>query len=146
MFFFFVLMIRRPPRSTRTDTLFPYTTLFRSEQARFEHVRPAATHPRRADHDRERRGRRAVAHARRPESVGERDPEPRRQCTRCDAGRRQAHHRNRERISRCTLRCRAGRSEEHTSELQSIMRISYAVFCLKKKKKRKTTTHSKQNL
>src|SRR3546814_4827561 len=86
---FFFLMIRRPPRSTRTDTLFPYTTLFRSRVANSL------------------------------QSIG------------------------------CTLRCSAasiaiaaisggknsilGRSEEHTSELQSLMRISYAVFCLKKK-------------
>src|SRR3546814_2278102 len=82
----FFLMIRRPPRSTRTDTLFPYTTLFRSHaqrghfEARFEADRRA-----RPGHGRQRR--------------------------------RQRHH----------------RSEEHTSELQSLMRISYAVFCLKKK-------------
>src|SRR3546814_14397102 len=69
---FFLLMIRLPPRSTRTDTLFPYTTLFRSR------------------------------------SCGcRRDP---------DRGRSSSHDR---------------RSEEHTSELQSLMRISYAVFCLK---------------
>src|SRR3546814_7113427 len=80
-------MIRRPPRSTRTDTLFPYTTLFRSGR---ERVR--------------RRVRGAPAR-------GLRDP-PRR-------GRRPP--------------LRRARSEEHTSELQSLMRISYAVFCLKKK-------------
>src|SRR3546814_1824101 len=78
-------MIRRPPRSTRTDTLFPYTTLFRSPDRRHPH--------------------RAVAGAR--QRLG-------RFC-RCSAHRL--------------------RSEEHTSELQSLMRISYAVFCLKKKKK-----------
>src|SRR6056297_4117719 len=72
--FFFFLMIRRPPRSTRTDTLFPYTTLFRS--------------PIRGQHP---------------------APRPWPACRR--------------------------RSEEHTSELQSLRRISYAVFCLKKKKK-----------
>src|SRR3546814_12884156 len=80
----FFLMIRRPPRSTRTDTLFPYTTLFRSDR---DDVR-------------------GPAHRRR-----DREPVPR----------GEAH---RERL----------RSEEHTSELQSLMRISYAVFCLKKKK------------
>src|SRR3546814_9623714 len=84
---FFFLMIRRPPRSTRTDTLFPYTTLFRS---------PAA---RRGDADRLRGAYRGAAARYRP-----RDGRP------------------------------VGRSEEHTSELQSLMRISYAVFCLKKKK------------
>src|SRR3546814_17856399 len=97
---FFCLMIRRPPRSTRTDTLFPYTALFRS--ARDSH-----------DWDLERRddwlllrkplsgnGRAAIAHAL---------------------------------IELVELPAMA-RSEEHTSELQSLMRISYAVFCLKKKK------------
>src|SRR3546814_5584302 len=69
-------MIRRPPRSTRTDTLFPYTTLFRSRST-----------------------------ARRPMRCC--SPEP--------------------------TRSASSRSEEHTSELQSLMRISYAVFCLKKK-------------
>src|SRR3546814_4372107 len=91
-------MIRRPPRSTRTDTLFPYTTLFRSCSS------------------------------------------PRRNSMRaCSTGSRG-----------CTLTCSRGfpasmsvcsrviqRSEEHTSELQSLMRISYAVFCLKKKKNNK---------
>src|SRR3546814_9814037 len=86
----FFLMIRRPPRSTRTDTLFPYTTLFRSQYWR----RPgAATGRRRAEAQR----RRTTAPSHFP---ARRDP----------------------------------RSEEHTSELQSLMRISYAVFCLKKKK------------
>src|SRR3546814_4742083 len=91
--FFFFLMIRRPPRSTRTDTLFPYTTLFRSATGG----------------------------------------------------------------SRCASVATGGkleigqmmRSEEHTSELQSLMRISYAVFCLKKKKQKqihtnKTNTHKKR--
>src|SRR3546814_11032437 len=87
--FFFFLMIRRPPRSTRTDTLFPYTTLFRSLQRRGIEIAHRLHHGLRiADsHD-------AIA------KLG-----------------------------------RAGqRSEEHTSELQSLMRNSYAVFCLKKKK------------
>src|SRR3546814_6276327 len=86
-FMLFFLMIRRPPRSTRTDTLLPYTTLFRSI----------------------------------PEAFGIANRNPR------------------------ALRARVGnqgtgRSEEHTSELQSLMRISYAVFCLKKKKKRKKSS------
>src|SRR3546814_4482373 len=84
-------MIRRPPRSTRTDTLFPYTTLFRSVAAEQPAVRQQR---RRAD--------RAVV-------VGRRVPVV-------------ADHQH-----------RGARSEEHTSELQSLMRISYAVFCLKKK-------------
>src|SRR3546814_10834454 len=77
-------MIRRPPRSTRTDTLFPYTTLFRSARTRsrrFSNLARSAS-PRRAPG--------------------------------------------------------LTRSEEHTSELQSLMRISYAVFCLKKKREKKT--------
>src|SRR3546814_9264758 len=82
-------MIRRPPRSTRTDTLFPYTTLFRSDRM--------------AD---------AVGHGR--------------------DGADGADHR---RVGRHARGITVGscRSEEHTSELQSLMRISYAVFCLKQK-------------
>src|SRR3546814_10213437 len=75
-------MIRRPPRSTRTDTLFPYTTLFRS---------PPCTRPRSPRWNR-------------------------------------------------TFPPSKNRSEEHTSELQSLMRISYAVFCLKKKKHKRQQT------
>src|SRR6186997_3618442 len=75
-FFFFFLMIRRPPRSTQQPTLFPYTTLFRSDRG-----------------------------PQRPDTVRRRGADPR------------------------------SRSEEHTSELQSPVVISYAVFCLKKKKK-----------
>src|SRR3546814_8779995 len=86
-------MIRRPPRSTRTDTLFPYTTLFRSWQGRA--VRIASGYP-------------AAPSRPIPASIAR------------------------------TAKCQ--RSEEHTSELQSLMRISYAVFCLKKKSKQKTNT------
>src|SRR3546814_2142869 len=80
----FFLMIRRPPRSTRTDTLFPYTTLFRSIRRTSLVPAPMSS---------------SLA-SRRKRSTGQ-------------------------------------RSEEHTSELQSLMRISYAVFCLKKKNERK---------
>src|SRR3546814_2404190 len=76
----FFLMIRRPPRSTRTDTLFPYTTLFRSICVPISRI--------------------WKSRCARPQPVAE-----------------------------------VPRSEEHTSELQSLMRISYAVFCLKKKKR-----------
>src|SRR3546814_12426395 len=86
---FFFLMIRRPPRSTRTDTLFPYTTLFRSGRNSVRSSRAARNHP--------PRGCPPPAMVRRTIDL-------------------------------------PGRSEEHTSELQSLMRISYAVFCLKKKK------------
>src|SRR3546814_18203445 len=83
--FVFFLMIRRPPRSTRTDTLFPYTTLFRSVLEKNHHTSCADS---------------------------------------CHCAAATLH--------RCGQA--AVRSEEHTSELQSLMRISYAVFCLKKKK------------
>src|SRR3546814_10810400 len=98
-------MIRRPPRSTRTDTLFPYTTLFRSV---VRVVEMAGEH--------------------------EGDAEPLRGGL--------EHQRPRiEMVDRGRLDILdPGRSEEHTSELQSIMRISYAVFCLKKKRKRLTVT------
>src|SRR3546814_6592011 len=92
-------MIRRPPRSTRTDTLFPYTTLFRSPHP------PIAAPARLA---------RAVP------------ADPRRMPARRAPASRQ-------------------RSEEHTSELQSLMRISYAVFCLKKKKKNQQKTKKTKN-
>src|SRR3546814_8476470 len=111
----FFLMIRRPPRSTRTDTLFPYTTLFRSLLRR-----PLAegTVP----------GRRGA---------GGLPPEP---------AARPHPHRPRDRLRH---RPRTGvlrlvRSEEHTSELQSLMRISYAVFCLKKKKRKINTNIKSQ--
>src|SRR3546814_13721025 len=93
---FVFLRIRRPPRSTRTDTLFPYTTLFRSRKS----IAPAAPCGGHVD---------AV------------NP----------GGRRRAGDR---RERRQQIDMSAARSEEHTSELQSLMRISYAVFCLKKKK------------
>src|SRR3546814_6103454 len=102
-------MIRRPPISTRTDTLFPYTTLFRSSAPR--HVssisltKEAATScPRR------------LSRKTRSDSVTARN---------------------------IPIASRP-RSEEHTSELQSLMRISYAVFCLKKKKKQ--TNNNKKNI
>src|SRR3546814_3136281 len=116
-------MIRRPPRSTRTDTLFPYTTLFRSTLRHGKKARKQAQHGS------------------------------------CRAGRllrityayyvlREACRRKRWRMPRWSIELISARSsvrntvslstglrsEEHTSELQSLMRISYAVFCLKKKK------------
>src|SRR3546814_7330947 len=95
-------MIRRPPRSTRTDTLFPYTTLFRSRY-------PGSRHRRRAGS-----GRAPVAF---PVGTGT------------------SFASERPSFALHKKRGAAGRSEEHTSELQSLMRISYAVFCLKKKNK-----------
>src|SRR3546814_9024027 len=97
-------MIRRPPRSTRTDTLFPYTTLFRS-------VVPGSLR-------------------RRP--IGRNEPQDVLLVsneTTVNAGPW------RERLVHRTGRGHAARSEEHTSELQSLMRISYAVIGMKKKKK-----------
>src|SRR3546814_6549538 len=113
-------MLRRPPRSTRTDTLFPYTTLFRSARTRFPSPSPIWR-------DRQRRG---VHHhpsggavrARRHNNLREtrKAPYPR-------LARSILIHADRKAAASCP------RSEEHTSELQSLMRISYAVFCLKKK-------------
>src|SRR3546814_7237189 len=101
-------MMRRPPRSTRTDTLFPYTTLFRSLVLQQGADANAKEHQHR-------------------------------QCTQqrllgdqAQAGEHASAHRG----------ARLQRSEEHTSELQSLMRTSYAVFCLKKKK----ATHNPHNI
>src|SRR3546814_3339046 len=105
-------MRRRPPRSTRTDTLFPYTTLFRSAAARrYERV-PSHL---------------AVRGASQRAARGPDDGRARRD----GRGRRRA--RNRERRRDRHRGVARDRSEEHTSKLQSLMRISYAVFCLKKK-------------
>src|SRR3546814_1834088 len=110
-------MIRRPPRSTRTDTLFPYTTLFRSRnpadgRAALVARRGAARRYHGGDRTDSRRTRTADPL---------RQPRPRRGRSARDTDRRDRR-----------------RSEEHTSELQSLMRISYAVFCLKKKTRRTT--------
>src|SRR3546814_6903115 len=94
----------RPPRSPRTDTLFPYTTLFRSRAW----PRPPETSP---------------AEPASPPRPHVQPPSRRTPATIPD------------------WRRTAGRSEEHTSELQSLMRISYAVFCLKKKKQHKHNTY-----
>src|SRR3546814_6087200 len=107
-------MSRRPPRSTRTDTLFPYTTLFRS-QGGDGSVR-----------------RRPPCRPQGPVHVHSRNPRNRNACER-----------------RSPWEGSPWRSEEHTSELQSLMRISYAVFCLKKKNKNyvtrpQTNTHLNQ--
>src|SRR3546814_7393661 len=97
-------MIRRPPRSTRTDTLFPYTTLFRSGQ---------------------------VANAKRQQPTRDRP------CCIGECDRKMTPQRLRPALIGVRDMRRppafTARSEEHTSELQSLMRISYAVFCLKKK-------------
>src|SRR3546814_1983643 len=116
-------MIRRPPRSTRTDTLFPYTTLFRSHpgqrQAGLLQRAPSRRHPAAIG---------GAVDGLRIAQVAE--------DASCGLGDEAVvghwHHHQRKR-----------RSEEHTSELQSLMRISYAVFCLKKNNK--TNTHNKKH-
>src|SRR3546814_2351446 len=101
-------MIRRPPRSTRTDTLFPYTTLFRSTHMRIGFIglgtmgASMAANLQEAGYD-------LLVHD----------------------------------LRRASADRHVDRSEEHTSELQSLMRISYAVFCLKKKKKNITNNYLK---
>src|SRR3546814_6519813 len=105
----FFLRIRRPPRSTRTDTLFPYTTLFRAFIAD-GHIGPGGRFPVNTGGGQLSRGRLhgfGLLH------------------------------------EACTQLWGQGRSEEHTSELQPLMRISYAVFCLKKKNKRQVPRTNK---
>src|SRR3546814_4441919 len=116
-------MIRRPPRSTRTDTLFPYTTLFRSTDI--------------GDGVVERLGLARITGllSRRLRSFALVSTLALRLGGSGGAGRAKLDGRGRADIgSRRHGRDMAGRSEEHTSELQSLMRISYAVFCLKQKK------------
>src|SRR3546814_2419103 len=117
-------MIRRPPRSTRTDTLFPYTTLFRSVPK---------------DNREESRGL-----SRPGQGDGEIQLMP------------QLHSMQRAHVGLQTITCTllllaslvgltiVKRSEEHTSELQSLMRISYAVFCLKKKSQLQSYPHTRE--
>src|SRR3546814_2691137 len=121
---FFFLMIRRPPRSTRTDTLLPYTTLFRSKAACPSARVRGACRPIRKD----RQG--LPPSARAVETLP--GASYRRYVLRTDGGAHRAPG-SRSRPSRAPIaEGQAERSEEHTSELQSLMRISYAVFCLKK--------------
>src|SRR3546814_3989813 len=118
-------MIRRPPRSTLTDTLFPYTTLFRSVE---DTLTAASLDDVIGD------VRVVLLHHRATDSRSRDDTIRRVGICRCRF---------------CTFSDDvandvdiAARSEEHTSELQSLMRISYAVFCLKKKQKTKINTHN----
>src|SRR3546814_12506919 len=106
LLFYFFLMLRRPPRSTRTDTLFPYTTLFRSATPGTSRKTP--TFRLRDRHEPPPRYRPVRLPRCRQEHLAQPHPEEPRRPPR--------------------------RSEEHTSELQSLMRISYAVYCLKQKK------------
>src|SRR3546814_8150023 len=117
-------MIRRPPRSTRTDTLFPYTTLFRS----LLRDRELDIEGRERLYDEARE----LIHL--EWNLG-RDPIGRSEVDRVMAD---LKYRLARKLDNDALEM-ASRSEEHTSELQSLMRISYAVFCLKKKHKYNTT-------
>src|SRR3546814_4286394 len=121
-FLFFFLIIRRPPRSTRTYTLFPYTTLFRSTWD--EAMERAATG---FEKILAVRGGQALAGFGSAKGSNE-EAYLFQKLVRQGFGTNNVDH--------CTRLCHASsvRSEEHTSELQSLMRISYAVFCLKKKK------------
>src|SRR3546814_3236700 len=112
-------MIRLPPRSTRTDTLFPYTTLFRSACGRHHRQEPHGA-GRQEDPGAVVILEGGVRRDRGDAQPGGRQPE---------AGAVRVH------LGRPEARPPAARSEEHTSELQSLMRISYAVFCLKKHNK-----------
>src|SRR3546814_7223731 len=124
-------MKRRPPRSTRTDTLLPSTTLFRSLHHDGRKVE-GGDHPARRPHPRRRHGR-ADRLQPRPLARPLRHAVPHREGA-VPQGRRPDGGEILDRPAADDPRRR--RSEEHTSELQSIMRISYAVFCLKKKKKK----------
>src|SRR3546814_10587441 len=117
-------MIRRSPRSTRTDTLFPYTTLVRSSSSSRTTTR-LGEFPPRADHRLEGDGPQRARDLRRQLLQVPR-PGP---AHGLHGGRRRVHPRG----AHAAPADAAPRSEEHTSELQSLMRISYAVFCLKKK-------------
>src|SRR3546814_2113960 len=122
-FIVFFLMIRRPPRSTRTDTLFPYTTLFRSAvalQRCAEDTEPGAAQAAAGSPTGDPS--RSIAGDHAADSAGD----PYLQAT----DQRQAGS--------------SGRSEEHTSELHSLMRTSYAVFCLQKKNTTPTPSSSTQ--
>src|SRR3546814_4246309 len=129
-------MIRRPPRSTRTDTLFPYTTLFRSACA--YRARDVATRRRSA--------------ARAPHAWPQVPKDARfawKQSSWLPTGSPVDHQRvqmSPPKMVDFDGMCHLPRSEEHTSELQSLMRISYAVFCLKKKKQQQKRHQNKQTI
>src|SRR3546814_2296052 len=119
---FFFLMIRQPPRSTRTDTLFPYTTLFR---AAAENDPPVLVNNSLTIEE----GESVVLTCANLSTADPDDTDFTYTASDIQAG-------------QFELQSAPGRSEEHTSELQSLMRISYAVFCLKKK----TTSNNTQNI
>src|SRR3546814_8980769 len=141
----FFLMVRRPPRSTRTDTLFPYTTLFRSHPAlpavgdAGDGAHCLCGRPASRPFGRARPVDGGLCQGLWPASAARARADLRlQQERRADAAPRAAQRGVPARAPQRRGRQRrqvAIRSEEHTSELQSLMRISYAVFCLKKKKK-----------
>src|SRR3546814_7491336 len=118
-------MIRQTPRSNRTDTLFPYTTLVRAARATRRRTRPNGGAGSKAG---VRADRWIFAKAARKS---------------CRSGPLLRFTRRRRAVTRSSRR---KRSEEHTSELQSLMRISYAVFCLKKKHTLQTSNIHKHNI
>src|SRR3546814_5757796 len=122
-------MIRRPPRSTRTDTLFPYSTLFRSARppAASAACRPPLVIARSWPTRRSGVGIGQVVFLRQVAELGD------------DAAELQLDGADR------SVALLGDRSEEHTSELQSLMRSSYAVFCLKKKTKQTSSTCHTEN-
>src|SRR3546814_8212429 len=135
---FFFLMIRLPPRSTRTDTLFPYTTLFRSQHDLGALDRLDVV----AGVDDAGAGGQLAGPLRPVGQVGgdakaaadQHPPDRVPHLTRCEYRHRSDRHADCPGLPAFRQRrSGAARSEEHTSELQSLMRISYAVFCLKKK-------------
>src|SRR3546814_1260520 len=141
-------MIRRPPRSTRTDTLFPYTTLFRSARASFRLW--SAHHLARSSFLRRYRGLPAnlfllfVPLRRNCRSTRLRPPGQHNETLISNSA--PAKNTSSQQSWATSLNPQTSiRSEEHTSELQSLMRISYAVFCLKKKQtKQRLNTHARE--
>src|SRR3546814_1099700 len=140
-------MIRRPPSSTRTDPRFPYTTLFRSPAHREQPRRP-----RRALRDAEQRAHAERLHLPFVEDF-EFDPQVGQMLATLDEGfgikkvRRLGDQRlgQRDAVRNRRITAPARRSEEHTSELQSLMRISYAVLCLKNKTQQQHKCNSSTN-
>src|SRR3546814_5209386 len=117
-------MIRRPPRSNRTDTLFPYTTLFRSKRRSRNRLRRQRIERADKDHAQDRRQDQVVD----DQPALAADRRERRAFPHCPGPEGEQRQRS------ADIDDEQGRSEEHTSELQSLMRLSYAVFCFKKKK------------
>src|SRR3546814_3350199 len=132
-------MIRRPPRSTRTDTLFPYTTLFRSSFDLSSRAIGSCANIVRTMVWISRSRRSKPSNRRQRTGAGQ----PSKRWANMSSFSSKAWPNRASTRSKSTTG--ATRSEEHTSELQSLMRISYAVFCLKKKNKKTKQTKDKKN-